>query len=101
MRPALNGSSALQRFERSNASEIRNGIMFDFYPGLPQIYSGKIFGLLVGLVLYCHHTEPTHCEVKVDDPFESSLSGHSTLYMHMHTLHGQEFRKLSMSGQQS
>jgi len=37
MRPALNGSSALQRFERSNASEIRNGIMFDFYPGLPHI----------------------------------------------------------------
>ena len=36
--PTLNGSSALQRFERSNASEIRNGIMFDFYPGL-HIYS--------------------------------------------------------------
>ena len=30
MSPALNGSSALQRFERSNAIEIRNGIMFDF-----------------------------------------------------------------------
>ena len=27
----------LQRFERSNASEIRNGIMFDFYPGLPHV----------------------------------------------------------------
>ena len=27
----------LERFERSNASEIRNGIMFDFYPGLPQM----------------------------------------------------------------
>ena len=38
MSPALNGSSALQRFERSNAIEIRNGIMFDFYPGLPHIY---------------------------------------------------------------
>ena len=36
MSPALNGSSALQRFERSNAIEIRNGIMFDFYPGLPK-----------------------------------------------------------------
>ena len=30
MSTALNGSSALQRFERSNAIEIRNGIMFDF-----------------------------------------------------------------------
>ena len=32
-----NGSSALQHFERGNALEIRDGIMFDFYPGLPQV----------------------------------------------------------------
>ena len=38
MSPALNGSSALQRFERNNAIEIRNGIMFDFYPGLPHMH---------------------------------------------------------------
>ena len=38
MSPALNGSSVLQRFERSNASEIRNG-MFDFYLGLPHMHS--------------------------------------------------------------
>jgi len=37
MSPALNGSSMLEHFERSNASEIRNGIMFDFYPGLPHM----------------------------------------------------------------
>ena len=37
MSPALNGSSALQRFEHSNAIEIRNGIMFDFYLGLPHM----------------------------------------------------------------
>ena len=37
MGPTPNGSSALQRFERGNALEIRNGIMFDFYPGLPHI----------------------------------------------------------------
>ena len=37
MSPTLNGSSVLQCFEHSNAIEIRNGIMFDFYPGLPQI----------------------------------------------------------------
>ena len=37
MSPALNGSYALQRFECSNAIEIRNEIMFDFYPGLPHI----------------------------------------------------------------
>ena len=37
MSPALNGSLVLQRFERSNAVELHNGIMFDFYPGLPQV----------------------------------------------------------------
>ena len=37
MSPALNGSTALQHFERGNAVKIRNGIMFDFYPGLPHI----------------------------------------------------------------
>ena len=34
---ALNGSSSLQRFERGNVVEVYNGIMFDFYPGLPQV----------------------------------------------------------------
>ena len=38
MSPGLNGSIALQRFERGNAVEIRNRIMFDFYPGLPHMY---------------------------------------------------------------
>ena len=37
MSPALNESSMLQCFECSNASEIRNGIMCDFYPGLPYM----------------------------------------------------------------
>ena len=37
MSPALNGSSALQRFERGNAVEKRNGIMFNFYPELPHM----------------------------------------------------------------
>ena len=36
MNPSLNGSSALQHFECGNAFEIHNGIMFDFYPGLPH-----------------------------------------------------------------
>ena len=38
MSPALSGSSALERFKRSSAIEIRNGIMFDFYPGLLHVY---------------------------------------------------------------
>ena len=35
--PALNRSSVLEHFERSNASEIHNGIMFDFHPELPHM----------------------------------------------------------------
>ena len=38
MSPTLNGSSALQHFEYSNAVKIRNRIMFDFYLGLPHIH---------------------------------------------------------------
>ena len=35
MSPTLNGSSALECFK--HAIEICNGIMFDFYPGLPHM----------------------------------------------------------------
>ena len=38
MSPACNKSTVLQRFERGNVLEIRSGIMFDFYPGLPHMY---------------------------------------------------------------
>ena len=38
MSPALNGSSAIQCFEGSDTIEIRDGITFDFYMGLPHIY---------------------------------------------------------------
>ena len=41
MSPACNGSPALQRFERCNALEIRNG-MFDFYPGLPHMHAHHV-----------------------------------------------------------
>ena len=37
MSPTINGSMALQRVEHNNAVQIHNGIMFDFYPGLPRI----------------------------------------------------------------
>ena len=37
MSAALHGSSAIRRFEPSNAIEIRDGITFDFYTGLPHI----------------------------------------------------------------
>ena len=40
MSPALNRSFALQCFECSSGVELRTGIMFDFYPGLPQYYVG-------------------------------------------------------------
>ena len=38
MSPALNRSSAIWRFEHSNAIEIHDGITFDFYTGLLYMY---------------------------------------------------------------
>ena len=37
MSPTLNGSSVIQRFERSDVIKIRNGIILDFYVGLPHM----------------------------------------------------------------
>ena len=37
MSPALNKSSVLKCFEHDNEIEIRNGIMFNFYLGLPHM----------------------------------------------------------------
>ena len=37
MSPTLSKSSVLEHFERSNAIKVRNGTMFDFYPGLPHV----------------------------------------------------------------
>ena len=45
MNPALNKSSALQRFEGSNAIEVCNGIMFDFYRTTHVLFQSS-FGLL-------------------------------------------------------
>ena len=50
MGPTFNGRSALQRFERGNAIEIRNGIMFDFYLGLPHIGVNKLHSPLKAMV---------------------------------------------------
>jgi len=35
--PTLNRRSELQHFERGNATEIHNRVMFDFYLGIPQM----------------------------------------------------------------
>ena len=51
--PSLNGSSALEHFKRSNAIEIRNGIMFDFYPGLPHMAYKTRYRLI-----YAAHVSP-------------------------------------------
>ena len=37
MSPTLTGSSAIWRFEGSDAIEIRDRITFDFYMGLPEL----------------------------------------------------------------
>ena len=70
MSPALNGSSALQCFERSNVVKIRNGIMFDFYPGLPHItflYYQDIFTFILNSELVIHYTQTKEVERLNDD----------------------------------
>ena len=57
MSPTLNGTSVLQRFERSNAVKIRNRIMFDFYPGLPYMYNMRVHNVPSGNVLFECHTQ--------------------------------------------
>ena len=43
MSPALNRSSAIWRFEGSDAIEICGGIIFDFYTGLPHMSNIHVF----------------------------------------------------------
>ena len=38
MSHALNGNFVLQHFKHGNAVELRNGIMFDLYLGLPHMH---------------------------------------------------------------
>ena len=55
MSPALNESSTLERFERferCNASEIHNRIVFDFYLGLPHVYMLSLFHVFTDLHVY-------------------------------------------------
>ena len=63
MSPAVNRSSAIQRFKHSNAIEIHDGITFDFYTGLSHIYylmSEKAIWLDIALLccIFTHHIQP-------------------------------------------
>ena len=55
MSPALNRSSEIQRLERSEVIEIRNGIIFDFYTGLPRMFN---------LSYLFFHVGPNNCLLK-------------------------------------
>ena len=49
MSPALNESSAIWCFEGSDVIEIRDGITFDFYTGLPHIKIPKLSAILYSI----------------------------------------------------
>ena len=42
MSPALNGSSVIRCFEGNEVIEICDGITFDFYTGLPDMYTVSV-----------------------------------------------------------
>ena len=46
MSPTLNGSPALQCFKRGTVIEIRNQIMLDFYPRLPNMCKHSLFSVI-------------------------------------------------------
>ena len=50
MSPSLNGSFALQRFECGNMVQLCNGIMYDFYPGLPHIADKLCNGIMYDMI---------------------------------------------------
>ena len=63
--------SALQHFECSNAIEIHNGIMLDFYPGLPHTYLGPLL----------HHVDMYSCAyVHVNHVARARYSIHVALF---------------------
>ena len=71
MSPALNGSFALQHLQHSNMIKIRNGIMLDFYLGLPHIITPSVslenqtFSVPQHQLHLVLHTESVrHCEKK-------------------------------------
>ena len=49
MSPTLNGSSMIRHFEHSDAIEIHDGIIFDFYPGLSHIHAYLFEDFLLAL----------------------------------------------------
>ena len=55
MSPALSGSLALWHVKLGDALEIRVGIIFDFYPGLPHIKRIPYVTCSVGLAQACHN----------------------------------------------
>ena len=54
MSPTRNGSSAIRRFEGSDAIEIRDGITFDFYTELPHMYADSVMNYVMdGTISLC------------------------------------------------
>ena len=92
MGPALNGSSALQGFKRNNAVEICIGIMFDFYPGLPQVNPAVDYKVFIRMTVFCHmgFVCQSAVTVKFSRPtiyqvYHEVVFNHETTYI-LHTL---------------
>ena len=61
MSPTLNRISVIRHFEGSNAIEIRHGITFDFYTGLPHMHVQNYVCIVGQRGLFC--TQHVSCHV--------------------------------------
>ena len=80
MSPTLNESFALQSFERGNVLEIRNGIMFYFYPGLPHMH----LYLQVCRTFVCTHAH-THTRTYTHMHIHTHARTHTRMHTHTYT----------------
>ena len=75
MSPTCNGSAALQCFECDIMIKIRNGILFDFYPGLPCVLSRNNLLSHRGKSPVIFRVEAAHLCYIVTTPHFRKLSG--------------------------
>ena len=83
MSPALNGSSAIQRYEHSDTIEIRDRIAFDFYTGMPHIACGGPTGHMSYVLTRIGNDLDRLCSAQGVSPVEETFHTFVTSKQHL------------------